>query len=121
MPQIERVIPVLTVKSLGKSLVFYQETLGFVIEWGGAEGDTICSIARDGQSIMLNQDSIEPSKSCVWVGLEDDTLFCRCRSHGVKVVLEPRNMPWAYEMKIEGPDGHVLWLGTGPKQEIPEI
>jgi hypothetical protein len=47
--------------------------------------------------------------------LEDDSLFDTCQSAGIEILLEPRNMPWAYEMKIADPDGHVLWLGTEPK------
>lgn len=102
MPFIERVIPVLTVKNLKKSRDFYKSILRFKIEWGGDEEDTICSVARDGQSIMLSENQNGKEKGCIWIGLEDDSLFKVCKDKGVKVVLEPRSMPWAYEMKIEG-------------------
>ncbi len=115
MPYIERVIPVLKVKSIRKSLLFYKSILGFELEWGGGKGDTICSIIRDNQSIMLSEDSALSPKGCVWIGLENDSLFGICKSKGVKVILEPRNMPWAFEMKIEDEDENVLWLGTEPK------
>lgn len=117
MPYIERVIPVLTVRDLKKSRTFYQSVLGFETEWGGDDGDTICSVARDGQSIMLSENPNAKEKGCVWIGLEDDSLFQIVKEKGVKVILEPRNMPWAFEMKIEDEDGNVLWLGTEPKVE----
>ncbi len=116
MPQIERVIPVLQVKNIKRSLEFYREMLGFELEWGGEEGGEICSIARDGQSIMLAQESKPGLSGCVWIGLEDDSLFEVCKSKGAKIILEPGNMPWAYEMKIEDADGNILWLGTEPRK-----
>jgi predicted lactoylglutathione lyase len=76
MPFIERVIPVLPVRNLRKSIAFYQEALGFQVEWGGE------------------------------------------KARGCKVVLEPRNRPWAFEMKVEDIDGHVLWLGTEPRDQV---
>jgi catechol 2,3-dioxygenase-like lactoylglutathione lyase family enzyme len=111
---IERVIPVLAVRSIKRSLEFYRKILGFELEWGGGEGETVGSIARDGQSIMLSEEA-NTGPSLVWIGLKDDSLFEFCKREKVKVVLEPRNMPWAYEMKIEDPDGNVLWLGTEPR------
>jgi uncharacterized glyoxalase superfamily protein PhnB len=66
---------------------------------------------------MLTEDPISKDKGCIWIGLEDDSLFKICKDKGAKIILEPRNMPWAYEMKIEDQDGNVLWLGTEPKKE----
>jgi hypothetical protein len=37
MPFVERVIPVLTVQNLKKSLTFYTGLLGFELEWGGED------------------------------------------------------------------------------------
>jgi hypothetical protein len=55
----------------------------------------------------------------VWIGLEDDTLFDEYRAKGVKVLQEPLNRPWAYEMKVSDIDGNVLWLGTEPRTGEP--
>lgn len=115
MPFVERVIPVLAVKSLKRSTEFYTGLLGFQAEWGGEKDSTLCSVARDGQSIMLSEAKDGIAKSCVWIGLENDSLFAIRGNPAVKVVLQPRNMPWAYEMKIEDPDGNILWFGTEPK------
>ncbi len=115
--QIECTIPILPVRDLSRSMEFYVETLGFKIDWGGEAGSHICSVSRDGHSIMLCQRDTIAEPAWVWIGCEDDTLFSLWQSHGVKVRQEPRNCPWAYEMKFEDLDGNVLWLGTEPQGE----
>lgn len=118
--QVECICPVLPVSDLQRSIRFYTQTLGFKLDWGHGEQDTVCGVSRDGCSLMLSQAiSGETARSWVWIGVEDDTLFHDYRRKGVKVRQEPRNMPWAYEMKFEDPDGNVLWLGTGPRQDLP--
>jgi catechol 2,3-dioxygenase-like lactoylglutathione lyase family enzyme len=44
---VECTIPVLPVSDLQRSVQFYTETLGFVLDWGGDQGATICSVSRD--------------------------------------------------------------------------
>ena len=83
---------------------------------GGAEGDSICSVSRDGHSIMLNQQGTILAPSCVWVGLESVRLFAEYPDKGVAILQNPENHPWAYDMKIQDLDGNVLWLGTEPKK-----
>lgn len=117
--QVECTIPILPVRDLARSVDFYTHTLGFKLDWGGAPGDAICSVSRDGCSIMLSQKEKIGSATWVWIGLEDDSLFTSYRSRGVKVVQEPRNYSWAYEMKFEDVDGNILWLGTEPRKDIP--
>jgi predicted lactoylglutathione lyase len=117
--QIECTIPILPVRELRQSLVFYTEKLDFRIDWGGEPGSQVASVSRDGHCIMLMQraDTFEPG--WVWIGLEDESCFEQFRSRGVKVRQEPKNRPWAYEMQFEDPDGNVLWLGTEPRSGMP--
>ncbi|MBW3598438.1 MAG: VOC family protein [Planctomycetes bacterium] len=117
--RVECTIPILPVRDLQRSIRFYTETLGFKLDWGGSEGDAICSVSRDGCSIMLQQFADGPSGVWVWIGLEDDSLFQQYKDAGVKVRQEPKNFSWAYEIKFEDSDGNVLWLGTEPKQDFP--
>ena len=123
MPDVSRhvecTIPILPVRNLWRSIAFYTETLGFQLDWGGAAGDAVCSVSRDGCSIMLMvQQSIE-IPSWVWIGLADDSLFQLYRSNGVRVLQEPRNCSWAYEAKFEDIDGNILWMGTEPRTDMP--
>jgi len=113
--QVECTIPVVFVRDLARSIAFYTETLGFKLDWGGPD-KIICSVSRDGHCIMLMKTEELCNPVWVWIGLEDDRLFQEFREKGVKVLQEPQNHPWAYEMKIEDPDENVLWLGTEPKK-----
>lgn len=114
--KVENTIPVLGVQNIQKSIQFYTETLDFKLDW---EGDTVCSVSKDGHAIMLSQSDARNNHSWVWIGLEDDTLFEHYKNKGAKVYQEARNSSWAYEMKFEDIDGNILWLGTEPKQNMP--
>ncbi len=116
--KIECTVPVLGVRDLAESIAFYTEILGFSHDWGGS-GGTVCSVSRDGHSIMLSKAAKGDSAGWVWIGLEDDSLFEEYRVRGVKIVQEPANYSHAYEMKIEDVDGNVLWLGTEPREDLP--
>jgi uncharacterized glyoxalase superfamily protein PhnB len=108
--QIENTIPVLAVRELGRSIAFFKDVLGFEVEWNAG---SICSVARDGCSIMLQvQDHAHPSS--VWVGLDGDALFSQIQASNAKIVQLPSRKPWAYEMKIADPDGNIVWLGAAP-------
>ena len=111
--QVECTIPILPVRDLQRSIAYYTETLGFTLGWSG---DVTCGLSRDNWAIMLSTDAKPAGSAWVWIGLETDALFEEYRKRGVKVRQEPRNEPWAYEMKFEDPDGNVLWLGTEPRK-----
>lgn len=114
--KLENIIPVLPVKDIQRSIQFYTQTLDFELAWGGGDGETLGAVAKDGFNIYLSEDANSNGGMCIWIGMEDDSLFALYQSRGVKVLQEPQNRPWAYEMKIADPDGNVLWLGTGPKE-----
>ena len=118
---VECTIPVLPVSDLERSIQFYTETLGFDLDWVGDEGSTICSVSRDGCPIMLSVTHKSGPRAWVWIGLRDDTLFETYRSRGVKMRQEPENHSWAYECKFEDVDGNVLWMGRGPRKDLPFV
>ena len=115
---VECIIPILRVESLAASIRFYVEVLGFAIDWGGEPGSEMASVSRDGRPLMLCQGGQGHPGTWVWIGVEDiEPLFQQFRLAGVKVVQEPTNYYWAYEFRIEDPDGHVLRFGSEPKPE----
>lgn len=116
--QVECTIPILPVRDLARSIAFYIDTLGFKLDWGGGPGSIIGSVSRDGHCIMLSQRIKIVEPVWVWIGLEDDSLFEAYRAKGIKVLQEPKNFPWAYEMKFEDIDGNILWLGTEPRKDM---
>jgi predicted lactoylglutathione lyase len=118
---VECTIPILPVSNLRRSIAFYTHILGFKLDWGGADGDAVCSVSRDGCSIMLMVKQPGERPSWVWIGLEDDSLFDVYRANGVRVLQEPRNCSWAYEVKFEDIDGNILWMGTEPRTDQPFV
>ena len=109
--QIENTIPVLAVSDLERSVEFYRRVLGFTLEWNAGQ---ICSVGRDGSSIMLRSEQ-GPAPGTVWIGIENDAMFDAIQRSGVEVIEPPSNKPWAYEMTIADPDGNLLWLGAEPR------
>ena len=114
----ERADPILSVADMSRSLRYYTEVLGFAnADWGGE--DFTC-VTRDNASIYLcHKDQGQPG-TWVWVGVEDvAALYTEYTRSGATVVHPPENYPWAYEMKITDPDGHVLRFGSEPREEMP--
>jgi hypothetical protein len=90
--------------------------LGFKVNWGGEAESTFASVSRDGRAIMLAQGEQGHPGTWLWIGVEDIVpLFVEYSAKGVKIRERPTNYPWAYEMKIEDPEGHVLRFGSEPK------
>jgi hypothetical protein len=53
----------------------------------------------------------------VWIGVEDvGLLYEEYKRKGANVLQAPENYPWAFEMRITDPDGHVLRFGSEPKE-----
>lgn len=93
-----------------RSIAFFSDVLGFDVEWNDG---AICSVARDGCSIML-QVQEESHPAMVWVGLDGAELFAAIQRSAARILQPPSMKPWAYEMKIDDPDGNVIWLGADP-------
>ena len=117
MSHVENTIPVLPVSDIKRSLKFYTEILGWALEWSS---DNMGSVHRDNGRLMLSQLIPVNGGSTAWIGLHNDTLFEVYRQAGVTVVQEPENWNWGYEMKIADPDGNILWLATGPRDDLPQ-
>ena len=116
--EVECIVPILRVRSLTESLRFYVDVLGFETEWGGEEGSTMASVGRDGRSIMLCEGAQGQPGTWVWIGVDDiRPLYDRLSRRGAKIRQAPESRPWAYEMQVEDPDGHVLRFGS---ESVPE-
>jgi uncharacterized glyoxalase superfamily protein PhnB len=118
---VECITPILSVASLWASIRYYVQVLGFRVDWGDEEGSEMASVSRDGHSIMVCQGGQGQSGTWLWIGVEDiEPFFEQFRSGGATVRQTPVNRPWAYEMQIEDPDGHVLRFGSEPKPQPPD-
>jgi catechol 2,3-dioxygenase-like lactoylglutathione lyase family enzyme len=112
---VECIIPILSVKDLAASVRFYLDVLGFSLDWGDALS-TMASVSRDGKAIMLCQQSQGQPGTWIWIGVEDiEPLYRQYSASGARFQELPTNYPWAYEMRVEDPDGHVLRFGSEPR------
>jgi catechol 2,3-dioxygenase-like lactoylglutathione lyase family enzyme len=115
--RVERIDPILSVRSLQASLRFYEDVLGFDLDWqaGGA-----ASVSRDDHAIMMIEGKQGHAGTWIWIGVEDiEPLHRDLMGKGVKLMLEPTNFSWAYELRVQDPDGHVLRFGAEPKSGRP--
>lgn len=114
--QIECLYPILVVSSLKESLAWYSEVIGFKQDWSTG---SLAQVSREGFGIMLDQGPpVHPQE--VWIGVELlEPLYEEFKTNGATIAQEPQNHSWAFDMKIKDPDGHILWLGAGPKEDQP--
>lgn len=109
----EHAEPILSVADMARSLHYYVDVLGFTnAEWGG---DDFTHVSRDGAGIYLCQGDQGQPGTWVWIGVEDvASLHQEYTASGAKIIDGPANFPWAYEMKVQDPDGHILRFGSEP-------
>jgi predicted enzyme related to lactoylglutathione lyase len=112
----EHANPILRVASMARSLTYYVGVLGFTnADWGS---DDFTCVTRDGASIYLSEGDQGQPGTWVWVGVEDvEMLHQEYRAAGATILHPPANFPWACEMKVGDPDGHVLRFGSDPKDD----
>jgi predicted enzyme related to lactoylglutathione lyase len=110
--------PILGVKDMSVSIRYYVDVLGFQnAEWGNND---FTSVNRDNAGIYLCQGDQGHPGTWVWIGVEDvAALYEEYKAAGASFRHPPRNFPWAYEMKVEDPDGHILRFGSEPRGDIP--
>jgi len=115
----ERANPILSVTNMARSLRYYVDVLGFSnAEWGG---DAFTCVSRDGADIYLSEGDQGQPGTWVWLGVEDvEMLFEEYSQSGATILHPPEHFPWACEMKIGDPDGHVLRFGSDTKEtQVP--
>lgn len=112
----EHADPILRVSNMSRAVHYYESVLGFAnAEWGGP--DFTC-VTRDGASIYLCEGDQGQPGTWVWVGVENvAALHEEYKGTGAMIMHPPENYPWALEMKVKDPDGHVLRFGSDPAGE----
>jgi catechol 2,3-dioxygenase-like lactoylglutathione lyase family enzyme len=113
----EGVTPILRVRSVGDSVPYYVQCLGFKVDW---ETPGFVSVSRDKCHIFLCEGDQGHFGTWIWLGVEDaESLFHEYQASGARVRHPPNNYAWAYEMQVEDPDGNVLRLGSEPREDQP--
>lgn len=108
--------PILNVANMARSVQYYVEVLGFTnAEWGS---DEFTSVTRDNAAIYLSEGDQGQPGTWVWIGVGDvEALYQEYKAKGATILHPPEKFPWACEMKVGDPDGHVLRFGSDPKGE----
>ncbi len=114
----EGAVPILKVDDMSVSLRYYLDVLGFQnAEWGN---DDFTHVRRDDAGIYLCRGGQGEAGTWVWIGVEDvQALFEEYQASGARIQHAPRNYRWAYEMRVEDPNGHVLRFGSEPRGDLP--
>lgn len=113
----EGACPILRVRDLDASIEHCQRVLGFKVDW---REPYMAGVSRDGAHLMLCHGHQGHPGTWVWIGVEDAAaVHEEVVAAGATVRLPPTNYPWAREIPVEDPDGHVLRLGSEPKSDQP--
>ena len=104
--------PIFRVADLTASLRYYTEALGFQKEWGG---DDFACVTRDNVAIYLSAGDQGQRGTWAWIGVGDvAALYEEYKASGASILGPPESFPWALELKVGDPDGHVLRFGSDP-------
>jgi catechol 2,3-dioxygenase-like lactoylglutathione lyase family enzyme len=118
--RLKNITPVLYVKDMSRSLAFYVDILGFKnAEWGD---ENFASVSRNNSGgLYLCKGAQGNPGTWIWIGFDGDifSLHQQLISKGVTIKLPPTNFSWAYEMRVEDSDGHILRFGTEPNDKEP--
>jgi predicted enzyme related to lactoylglutathione lyase len=108
--------PILRVENMEMSVRFYVDVLGFKnAEWGS---DDFTSVNRDSAGIYLCRGGQGRGGAWVWLGVNNvEIIYEDLKARGIPVRMPPTNYPWALEIHLEDPDGNVLRLASGPREE----
>lgn len=111
----EHIDPILRVEDIQRALAFYVGVLGFeAAPWGD---DDFTYVSRGELGIYLCRGAQGQLGTWVWIGVSDvRALFTTLNQQGIKIRQMPTPRPWALEMHVEDPDGHVLRFGSEPEQ-----
>ena len=114
MNRIENISPILFVSDMQRSLRFYVDILGFEnADWGD---ENFTGVSRDGCTILLSKKSQGQPGAWIYIGVENAReVYEDLSSKGVTILMEPTNKPWALEVNVEDPDGHILRFGSEPE------
>jgi len=102
-----RVVPQLPVANVQETQRFYQDVLGFKIDWTWGENE-YGAVSRDRTEFYLIADKppFQPI-TCVINVTEVDPLCAQWRAKGAKILSEPEDMPWGVrEFTVEDNNGH---------------
>ncbi len=116
--------PILSVKDVPASVIYYTEKLGFKKKWDWGEPATFAAVTRGGVDLFLCQGSQGKPGTWIMIFVDDvDALHEDYKASGVAIRQPPTNFPWGVrEMNVADPDGHRIRFGSetdAPSDGVP--
>ena len=110
-------VPEIPVSDLDPALDYYQNTLGFAVDWGGVDGG-IAGISKGQCRMFLTDREFRRQHGngppvLIWLNLnsreEVDELFEIWKAAGAAIVSPPESKPWKlHEFTVSDPDGNLF-------------
>ena len=114
----QRVFPQLRMTNWKRTRAFYEDGLGFTVDWEHRFEPGLpvfASLTRDGLSLFLTEHAgdCQPGGAAYLVVDDVDALFRELSGRGIKAAEPPGDAEWgAREMTIVDPDGMKLRFST---------
>lgn len=107
--------PILTVHDLEASKHYYEDKLGFDVDWDHGDPPDFASVSRGAAILFMCEGCQGTPGSWTMIFAEDvDALHEELDDAGAKIRMPPKTMPWGIrELHVSDLDGNVLRFGTG--------
>lgn len=110
-------VPEIPVRMMNEAINYYQEKLGFELDWGD-DGIGLAGISKGDCRMFLASEEFRKGKGnvgpiLIWLNLESedavDELYREWRASGVELISEPESKPWGLrEFTAADPDGNLF-------------
>lgn len=109
--------PILRVSDLDASIHYFENTLGFTLDWKSE--NIFAAVSRMNCNIMLSVGDQGAGRAWIYIGIGDiDSLFQEYQRSGARIRQQPTNFSWACEMQVEDLEGNVIRLGAETKKDM---
>jgi len=110
-------IPILFVDDVSRSIAYYQESLGFNLQWNA--GSKSALVTRGNSTLLLAATLHSSSPAQVWIEVDDvHHLFEEFLIAGAVIISPPNDLESGTEMQIADPDNNLLWFRADPNASL---
>lgn len=111
-------VPEIPVADMAKALKYYEECLGFSVDWG-RDGGGIAGISQGGSRIFVTDRNVRghfhnEAPVVIWLNLDSkeevDALHDEWKGKGATIVHAPESKPWSrlHEFVVTDLDGNFI-------------
>jgi len=111
-------VPEIPVSDIDEAVAYYQNNLGFTLDWGGGDEPGLAGISRGDCRMFLADREFRKGYGNVgpiltWLNLDSkeevDELYRAWRGSGARVMSAPQSKPWGlHEFTAADPDGNMF-------------